>query len=90
MPKDTISVSFVQNRLAFNNVNYYNPLLIYKSNVLASKHLALSVTNLQDRSSWKTWDAKGPRVWFFQEENSRRAAERFKKINERFFWARRA
>ncbi|PRR36837.1 DUF787 family protein [Borreliella burgdorferi] len=48
MPKDTISVSFVQNRLAFNNVNYYNPLLIYKSNVLASKHLALSVTNLQD------------------------------------------
>ncbi|MBB6213398.1 DUF787 family protein (plasmid) [Borreliella californiensis] len=48
MPKDTISISLVQNRLDFNNINYYNPLLIYKSNVLASKHLALSVTNLQD------------------------------------------
>lgn len=48
MPKDTISISLVQNRLAFNNVNYYNPLLIYKSNVLASKHLSLSVANLQD------------------------------------------
>ncbi|MCD2401458.1 DUF787 family protein [Borreliella bissettiae] len=48
MPKDTISISLVQNRLAFNNINYYSPLLIYKSNVLASKHLALSITNLED------------------------------------------
>ncbi|WP_250637818.1 DUF787 family protein [Borreliella mayonii] len=48
MPKDTISVSLVQNRLALNNINYYNPLLIYKSNVLASKCLALSVTNFEE------------------------------------------
>ncbi|WKC90391.1 DUF787 family protein [Borreliella carolinensis] len=48
MPKDTISISLMQNRLAFNNINYYSPLLIYKSNALASKHLALSITNLED------------------------------------------
>ncbi|WP_210372599.1 DUF787 family protein, partial [Borreliella garinii] len=29
MPKDTISVSLVQNRLITNKINYYNPLLIY-------------------------------------------------------------
>lgn len=48
MPKDTISVSLLQNRLTANNINYYSPLLIYKSNVLASKYLALSVTNFED------------------------------------------
>lgn len=48
MPKDTISVSLAQNRLVTNNINYYNPLLIYKSSVLASKYLALSVTNFED------------------------------------------
>ncbi|WP_151060724.1 DUF787 family protein [Borreliella turdi] len=48
MPKDTISVSLVQNRLVANNINYYNPLLIYKSSVLASKYLALSVTNFEE------------------------------------------
>lgn len=48
MPKDTISVSLMQNRLVANKINYYNPLLIYKSNILASKHLALSVTNFEE------------------------------------------
>ncbi|SCW38730.1 DUF787 family protein [Borreliella japonica] len=48
MPKDTISVSLVQNRLTANKINYYNPLLIYKSSVLASKYLALSVTNFEE------------------------------------------
>ncbi|AAT93802.1 hypothetical protein BGA43 (plasmid) [Borreliella bavariensis PBi] len=48
MPKDTISVSLMQNRLVANKINYYNPLLIYKSNTLASKHLALSVTNFEE------------------------------------------
>ncbi|MBB6031891.1 hypothetical protein HNR35_000894 [Borreliella spielmanii] len=45
MPKDTISVSLAQNKIVANRINYYNPLLIYKSSVLASKYLALSVTN---------------------------------------------
>ncbi|WP_215538812.1 DUF787 family protein [Borreliella bavariensis] len=48
MPKDTISVSLMQNRLVANKINYYNPLLIYKSNILAIKHLALSVTNFEE------------------------------------------
>ncbi|AJA90730.1 hypothetical protein OY14_04585 (plasmid) [Borreliella chilensis] len=48
MPKDTIGVSLVQNRLDANKINYYNPLLIYKSSVLASKYLALSVTNFEE------------------------------------------
>ncbi len=48
MPKDTISVSLVQNRLITNKINYYNPLLIYKSSVLESKYLALSVTNFEE------------------------------------------
>ncbi|WPM06400.1 DUF787 family protein (plasmid) [Borreliella sinica] len=48
MPKDTISVSLVQNQLVTNTINYYNPLLIYKSGVLASKYLALSVKNFEE------------------------------------------
>ncbi|WP_301409537.1 DUF787 family protein [Borreliella tanukii] len=48
MPKDTISVSLMQNRLITNKINYYNPLLIYKSSVLESKYLALSVTNFEE------------------------------------------
>ncbi|WKC58455.1 DUF787 family protein [Borrelia sp. P9F1] len=48
MPQDTITVNLVDNSLQMNVVNYYRPLLIFKSEVLDGVNLMLTSNSYED------------------------------------------
>ncbi|QMU99835.1 DUF787 family protein, partial (plasmid) [Borrelia sp. A-FGy1] len=49
MPKDTIKVNLVDNAIQMNVINYYRPLLIFKSEVLDGISLSLTSNAYEDR-----------------------------------------
>ncbi|WLT67915.1 DUF787 family protein [Borrelia sp. RT1S] len=48
MPQDTIKVNLIENKVKLNNVGYYNPLLIYKSDCLSKGHFVLNISNYKE------------------------------------------
>ncbi|AYE36827.1 hypothetical protein DB313_04835 (plasmid) [Borrelia turcica IST7] len=48
MPQDTINVNLIENKVKLNDVGYYNPLLIYKSDCLSEGHFVLNVSGFKD------------------------------------------
>nr|WKT13948.1 DUF787 family protein [Borrelia sp. BU AG58] len=48
MPQDTINVNLIENKVKLNDVGYYNPLLIYKSDCLSKGHFVLNITEFAE------------------------------------------
>ncbi|UPA18986.1 DUF787 family protein (plasmid) [Borrelia puertoricensis] len=48
MPQDTISVNLIEDTVRLHSIGYYNPLLIYKSEVLNEGHFVLSVSSFKE------------------------------------------
>ncbi|AHH07370.1 Hypothetical protein BCD_1304 (plasmid) [Borrelia crocidurae DOU] len=48
MPQDTINVNLIEDKVKLNNIGYYNPLLIYKSDVLEKGHFVLTSGSFRD------------------------------------------
>ncbi|UPA12650.1 DUF787 family protein [Borrelia venezuelensis] len=48
MPQDTISVNLIEDTVRLHSIGYYNPLLIYKSEVLNEGHFVVSVSSSKE------------------------------------------
>ncbi|AHH04015.1 Hypothetical protein BHY_1064 (plasmid) [Borrelia nietonii YOR] len=48
MPQDTINVNLIEDTVKLDSIGYYNPLLIYKSDVLSEGHFVLSVASFKE------------------------------------------
>ncbi|AHH11110.1 DUF787 family protein (plasmid) [Borrelia coriaceae] len=51
MPQDTINVNLIEDTMRLDSIGYYNPLLIYKSEVLNEEHFVLNVSNFRETLS---------------------------------------
>ncbi|ASQ29661.1 hypothetical protein CDQ96_04445 (plasmid) [Borrelia miyamotoi] len=48
MPQDTISVNLIEDTIRLERIGYYNPLLIYKSDILSEGNFIFNISNFEE------------------------------------------
>ncbi|APR65359.1 DUF787 family protein (plasmid) [Borrelia anserina] len=69
MPQDTISVNLIEDTVKLDSIGYYNPLLIYKSEVFKEGHFVLDVSSFR-----KTLESIEIKQKFKADEDKRKVA----------------